>query len=81
MHVDAWALAQTVQAFIFMKEYRKLKKLKYNIQNGREKYGGKKLAFVHIWGKNSKIILQILVWNCFESLFMLISYLNQFTFA
>ena len=25
-----------------------------NIQNGQEKYGGKKFAYVHIWGKNLK---------------------------
>ena len=24
-----------------------------NLQNGQEKYGGKKLAYVHIWGKTS----------------------------
>ena len=27
-----------------------------NLQNGQEKYGGKKLAYVHIWGKTSKIL-------------------------
>ena len=27
-----------------------------NSQNGQEKYGGKKLAYVHIWGKTSKIL-------------------------
>ena len=26
-----------------------------NLQNGQEKYGGKKLAYVHIWAKTSKI--------------------------
>ena len=28
-----------------------------NLQNGREKYGGKKFAYVHIWGKNLKNII------------------------
>ena len=27
-----------------------------NLQNGQKKYGGKKLAYVHIWGKISKIL-------------------------
>ena len=27
-----------------------------NLQNGQEKYGGKKLAYVHIWGITSKIL-------------------------
>ena len=27
-----------------------------NLQNGQEKYGGKKLAYVHIWAKTSKIL-------------------------
>ena len=26
-----------------------------NLQNRQEKYGGKKLAYVHFWGKNEKI--------------------------
>ena len=36
-----------------------------NLQNRQEKYGGKKLAYVHFWGKNEKIwhFLQILVWT------------------
>ena len=25
-----------------------------NLQNGQEKYGGKKFTYVHIWGKNLK---------------------------
>ena len=28
-----------------------------NIQNGQEKYGGKKFGYVHIWGKNLKNII------------------------
>ena len=27
-----------------------------NLRNGQEKYGGKKLAHVHIWGKTSEIL-------------------------
>ena len=27
-----------------------------NVKNGQEKYGGKKLAFMHIWSKTSKIL-------------------------
>ena len=38
-----------------------------NLHNGQEKYAGKKLVYVHIWGKNEKIyFLQILVWNSFK---------------
>ena len=52
--MDAWALAQTVQAFIFVKEYRKLKKRKYDVQNGQEKYGGKKTRVRAHLGQNFK---------------------------
>ena len=34
-----------------MKENDKNTKIK-NLQNGQEKYGGKKLAYVYKWGKN-----------------------------
>ena len=34
----------------------RVEKIKENLQNGQEKYGGKKLAYVQIWGKNSKIL-------------------------
>ena len=54
--IDVWALAQTLYAFIFMKELRKQKKTPKktkieNLQNGQEKYGGKKFAYAHIWEK------------------------------
>ena len=40
-----------------IKENGKKKKAKIeNEQNGQEKYGGKKLAFMHICGKTSKIL-------------------------
>ena len=38
-----------------IKERGKKTNLK-NLQNGQVKYGGKKLAYVQIWGKNSKIL-------------------------
>ena len=55
-----------------MKENGKNTKIE-NLPNGQEKYGGKKFAYMHIWGKNWKVLyfLQILVWNCFERLFAL----------
>ena len=31
----------------------RVEKIKEKLQNGQEKYGGKKLAYVHIWGKTS----------------------------
>ena len=34
-----------------MKENDKNTKIE-NLQNGQEKYGGKKLAYVYSWGKN-----------------------------
>ena len=34
----------------------RVEKIKENLQNGQEKYGGKKLAYVHIWGITSKIL-------------------------
>ena len=33
----------------------RVEKIKENLQNGQEKYGGKKLAYVLIWAKTSKI--------------------------
>ena len=46
-----------------------------NLQNGQEKYGGKKFAYVHIWGKNFKSF--IISSNCsFE--IALNSYLDSF---
>ena len=47
-----------------IKEERKNTKTE-NLQNGQEECGGKKLAYMHIWGKNSKsfIMSSNLVWN------------------
>ena len=39
-----------------IKENGKKKTKIENLQNGQEKYGGKELAYVHIWGKTSKIL-------------------------
>ena len=42
---------------VVKKSKRKWHKTKIgNLQIGQEKYGGKKLAYIHIWGKSSKIL-------------------------
>ena len=37
-----------------IKKSEKKTKIETDLQNGQEKYGGKKIAYVHIWGKTSK---------------------------
>ena len=39
-----------------IKENGKKKKTVENLQNGQENMAGKKLTYVHIWGKTSKIL-------------------------
>ena len=60
---DAWALEiystnsvglHFCEVVEKIKESGKKTKIE-NLQNGRGKYGGKKFAHVHIWGKTSKI--------------------------
>ena len=59
--IDASALGANSVGLHFRDRVKKIKdngkKTKIeNRQNGEEKYHGKNLAYVHIWGKTSKIL-------------------------
>ena len=62
---DAWALELYSTNSVGLRFREVVEKIKEkarqktnlkNLQNGQEKYGGKKLAYVQIWGKTSKIL-------------------------